>query len=617
MSMGVEAVERIAAAGSLNLVWGAPSASQSGSIGWPVICLAELWRLGRIARLLTANSDNGAASSAFFADLFPSFHENEFPDFTQTASPCIYQLDKGDPAALAGLIAHGAQTGTWLVIGSNTSIFKFADGLKNIPRFEHGLYWVGHFDNEAPAPLGREFFSAERNAHFVTGFDAPSFLAYLVRKLSDFPPALATGAKGLPYCAGTAKPTPMQQLHRWCSSVNDQFRQRSNGMPERARDLLQKAADIRGEDYAPLAEQAIQIWQMYLRITPTPGFVVTSLMVVVAGKRAPQEAEVLLRKCLKWIQKYPASSGMESFTAGKLAEVIALLAKFRTGAAADALYSAAEQILLNAPSSPGTADSHAASRGELLCQWADRERGPNSSAIFERARSAYQEAQRIKYSADRQFRFAQALHLRATALEGEAAARMYAGAREAIEPLLAVKPKDAGLLQFRGVLAGSQGRSAEAESCMREAIALYPAHAADLLMSWATSLGTGGKFEEAEPVFRESEAIRPDSRALRKNWSSILIRRARANRGTPELWDRAREQAQKAEAIDAGSGAYNLACIAAELDDREGVERCMKRSAEYGQIMGLSHILRDESFAEIRNEGWFRALLTHIFPSDE
>ncbi len=66
-------------------------------------------------------------------------------------------------------------------------------------------------------------------------------------------------------------------------------------------------------------------------------------------------------------------------------------------------------------------------------------------------------------------------------------------------------------------------------------------------------------------------------------------------------------------AIDPGSGAYNLACIAANLGDYEAVERWLTRAAEFGKVPTLSHTLRDVNFADLLGERRFRDLLDSIY----
>jgi hypothetical protein len=209
---------------------------------------------------------------------------------------------------------------------------------------------------------------------------------------------------------------------------------------------------------------------------------------------------------------------------------------------------------------------------------------------------------------------------------------LLAAARAPVEEMLSDSPKDAGVWQFLGMAAveEAQKRSgrqpdwlAEADRCLREALRLRPDAAGGLLGHWAAALGLCGMersgeeafefYAQADAKFHESEKIQPDSRALRKNWSGILLRQALEQGGPAELWERAQQQAQQAEAIEPGSGAYNLACMAAELNDREGVDRWLLHAAEYGQMAPLSHTLRDVNFEGIRDEPRFRELLDRIF----
>jgi hypothetical protein len=607
--------KRIGLAGPLNIVWESGCSDGSDSLDWPIICLAELWRSGRVARLLTAINGGSIADSTALVNMLPALYERDYPELAAAATPCIYQVPRAEAGAVAGLVARGAQTGPWLVIGAVSDRLGLLDAFKSIGRFEHGLFWVGLFDQPAPALSGSRFFTTERNAHFVSGFDAASFLAYLLREISEFPPKLATGAKGLP-CGVPAKVTPALQLYRWTSAVESDFNSFNNKKAIVAMELWKKAATARGEEYERLLGDAIRAYELHYRVNGGAGWSGAVGLLRLAERRSPREAELLVQKALNWIAVRPTETQMAHISAWTEADAFSILARSRTGLAADTLFEKSVKFLSDLPCTQYLADFRAASMAVILCRWADQERGSNSEIIFERGRQAYEEAQQASYKPDRQLRFAEALRQRGLALAGEAAQRMFADAHRAIGPLLETSPKDPALLQFAGMLAVAQGRLAEGESCTREAIALQPNRSAELLTTWAGALGTARRFTEAEAVFRQSEVVEPDSPALRKSWSSTMIWRARAADGGAGWWDRAKEQAEKAETIEAGWGAYNLACIAAELGDRESVEKWMSRSAEYGQMPGLSDVLRDESFEQLQNEMWFRDLLIQIFPFD-
>lgn len=163
----------------------------------------------------------------------------------------------------------------------------------------------------------------------------------------------------------------------------------------------------------------------------------------------------------------------------------------------------------------------------------------------------------------------------------------------------------------------------EADRCVGEAVKSKPGKAGGILVDWALSRGrfamsrSGGEafefYARANEKLREAEEIVPEPRALRLNWSAILLGEARERGGPTELWESAKTQAEKAEVIDRGFGAYNLACIASNLGDRRNVEGWLTVSADYGHILALSQILRDVNFQTICSEPWFRKLLDRIF----
>ncbi len=65
MSEAPKSSKRIGQAGPLNIVWESGCSDGSNRLGWPIICLAELWRSGRIARAADCefNAAKGVADS--------------------------------------------------------------------------------------------------------------------------------------------------------------------------------------------------------------------------------------------------------------------------------------------------------------------------------------------------------------------------------------------------------------------------------------------------------------------------------------------------------------------------------------------------------------------------
>jgi hypothetical protein len=270
---------------------------------------------------------------------------------------------------------------------------------------------------------------------------------------------------------------------------------------------------------------------------------------------------------------------------------------------------------------------------DLLCEWAHQEQNSEADVIFRRAQQKFTEVQRCEpRNRERLFRYCVALRRRAGAVSGDRAQELLAAARAAAEELIFEHRNDARVWQFLGLVEileaqkypcpGRDWRAA-AGRCFHKALKLWPHAAGDILCNWAVALGvfamerSGAEalelYRQADEKFRKSENLKPGSRALRRNWSSILLSETRERGGSAELLERAKQEAEQANAITPGSGAYNLACIAAELGDGEAVERWLVLSSEYGQVPSLSHILRDGDFEAIQGEPWFRTLLESIF----
>ena len=405
--------------------------------------------------------------------------------------------------------------------------------------------------------------------------------------------------------------------------------------PDAIDDLLRRVDRAREPEYTTLVEQAIREYESHFAESPRNGFMASLSLGQLAEKRSPVKAIRLRRKGLEWIKRFPAAAGLETMEARQAAEAYSHLARFRNGSEADALFGKAERALSSiAPDRLGAllVDQCA----DVLCRWADQERNSESGNVFERACRKFKEAHQLNPANKRKrlFRYAQALRRRASAVSGDRALELLAVARATANELLSGKRKDAALWQFLGLAAvlEAEKRSGRqrawtdaADRCFQEALHLRGDAAGGILGNWALSLGlfamsrSGTEafelYAQANEKFLDSEKIEPKSRALRVNWSAILLREARERRGPAELWERAKRQAEKAEEIDQGLGAYNLACIASNLGDHAAVHRCLVLSAEFGHIVPLSQILRDVNFEIIRGDRWFRELLDGIFDS--
>ncbi|MGJ0428292.1 TPR end-of-group domain-containing protein [Methylobacter sp.] len=71
------------------------------------------------------------------------------------------------------------------------------------------------------------------------------------------------------------------------------------------------------------------------------------------------------------------------------------------------------------------------------------------------------------------------------------------------------------------------------------------------------------------------------------------------------LYDMAEEQFEKANAIQAGSASYNLACIYALRGDETACLNALEDSRDRGSLPSVDDVMNDPDIAAVREQGWF------------
>lgn len=164
------------------------------------IYLAQLIKNNLVDYVLTANFDNLMLRALALFDIFPPVYDlTSISDFTTTTIK-----DK------SVVYLHGQHNGTWLlntdeemtkvktivprifdtIKNQRPWIFLGYSGsdpifehIKNLGRFDNGLYWVGH-DDYLPSKDVQKFLSKPNtNAHFIKGYDADAFMLKLNHEL--------------------------------------------------------------------------------------------------------------------------------------------------------------------------------------------------------------------------------------------------------------------------------------------------------------------------------------------------------------------------------------------------------------------------------------------------
>jgi hypothetical protein len=588
---------------------------------WANVCIAELLRTGKAARVLSTNFDGNLVRATATMRMLPPLYRREHPPLRDSAVPSIYLLGEAAPETIGRLIEEGADTGPWIVIGCSGKRFGLSEALLGVPHFAQGLYWVGYFHEEPPAELRDGLFTPGRNAHWIAGFDADSFAVYLLRGLGTFPPE---GAPPETFLGKFEKQRPEPaDLRPIMPDIERLYRAPS----AEVRALLDRVFD-----QEELADRAGLHWGS--------GGILAGLF---AKQRAPREVKPYLVRASDLAE--PNAS--EDVTA-RFAEICRQLAQYSHGDEAERWYARGESVFPLMDFGPGCGApmlyGHLSSWMSHLGEWACFEPRANSAPLFARAREKFLEdiayceepskyPQRAAMVARRVQQivpeFVALCYRRARMLPESEAIELLGEARRLLERFPFHTPRD---IEFRARQLMREAEAspsdeasllAEAEAQFRALITMAGDQAPLVLINWASSLGeiamartgeaaarlyrwAGEKFEEAEP-------LQPDAVVLHKNWSSILVRQAHDLRLPATVWQRARHHAERANALEPANGSYNLACVAASEEDREGIARWLADTAEYGKTPPLSHILSDVNFAALRSEPWFLRILDDIF----
>jgi hypothetical protein len=147
---------------------------------------------------------------------------------------------------------------------------------------------------------------------------------------------------------------------------------------------------------------------------------------------------------------------------------------------------------------------------------------------------------------------------------------------------------------------------------------------ADALYHWGFALfhqaqtKTG---EEADKIYQDAclkfafcMTMNPQHLGAAIDWGVALMEQARARDGgaQEQLYALAREKFLAANAIQAGSASYNLACIHAIRGEDEACRAALEDAREHGSLPGMGAILNDADLAHVQHRKWFNEFMESL-----
>ena len=228
-------------------------------------------------------------------------------------------------------------------------------------------------------------------------------------------------------------------------------------------------------------------------------------------------------------------------------------------------------------------------------------------------------------NAEAWYRFASALDLKAS-LDNCALATEWQRIALAYSRALELKPgipewlmqRGAVLIKWAEAFSGEDRLAMLETACSHfaEALRLRPEYPealsnwAGALRNWAQALegeAREAKLAEACALCAEALRLKPDYSEARHNWAAALIDWAWELEGEARQakLNEARLHCLEAERVQAGAGAYNLACIAALSGEPDEAQHWLEVCASQHCLPATEHLLADRDLASVRTLPWF------------
>jgi Tfp pilus assembly protein PilF len=541
-------------------------------INWAHLCIALLMQAGYVDRVLTTNFDLLVARACAMFGVFPAIYDFATSQLLKKADipdQAVFYLhgqrtgfvlmnteqDMKKHSKLLGPVFEDAGSGrVWIVVGYSGENDPVFNHLARIRKFDNGLYWIGHGDQEPASHVRKELLTQDKDAFYTKGFDADSFFVSLTRELGIFPPDLV------------ARPfTYLQRALTNITPFTDQtFEDDVIGTP---RSWILSAID-QFETPIPQLESIMRGVRPQMDVQKRP------VVLTVAARYLLMQGRY--EEVLAFRKDYDESPSPDFANVLSIAYVMRgnhLLdcGKAKTGEQADGLFAEAREMYESALEIKPDREEALHNWGNLLLDLAKPKTGQEADKLFAEAEKKYEEAHKLKPNRHGVLiNWGNLLLERAKRKTGGEAEQLFVASEEKYKAALAIKPGMPEILMNWGNLLLDRAKTntgaesdqffAAAEEKYQAALAINP-DMPDAFYQWGNVLLDRAKtrsgkesdrlFAAAAEKYRFALAVKSDMYEVLNSWGRLLVDqgKTKSGKGADQRFNQAREKYKAALAI--------------------------------------------------------------------
>jgi len=487
----------------------------------------------------------------------------------------------------------------WVFIGYSGSDPIF-NHIKNLGRFDNGLYWVG-YNNHLPDIAVQEFLNTPNtNAFFVKGYDADAFMLKLNQALDLEQPQILDK----PFSA-------LKEMVNGIIDINDEWH--FQGVKKRLK-ITNKYVDESINQFEKGEKPSISENEVKVDILNNRIIDLVIAEMYDEGKIIEIETKINALNIDGLVSLLP-------YLFINWGNYLANLAKVNTGNAEN-LYSKAFEKYNRAITLEPDLYEAFNNWGNALGNLAHSKKEKASEELYKQANEKFEKAIVINpnnYVAF--YNWGSLLVNLAKINEGKASEELYYQAFEKFEKAILIKPDYHEAFNNWGIGLSNLAKSKEAQELyhraiekFKKAILIKPdCHEAFnnwglSLMNLAESNKTEELYHKAIEKFEKAISIKPDYHEAFNNWGLSLINLAKSKEGkaAKNLYYQAMEKFEIS--IKYGGKHYNLACLHAVQKNKEEALRLLKTSLSKNETT-IDFALEDESWKPYLEDEDFKKII--------